>query len=267
MQGPGQGRRPFPDLSLASGAVYIARPTTIFRAPPPRSRPRPPIDEPIPRARRGDRPGGSVGGPWGLRAALPDVLSGDAAPRALHLGEVAEAEDAVHDVFVRIWRDRGEWPVERSLRGYLLSAVRNRVLDVQRRRGFERRWFQPLEGRAAPGAGGAPPDPTDPASLADPGAVAELEAALRRAVDDLPGALQGGVPPLPDGGAELRRGRRGAGSEPRDGEDADGAGARGAARGGGPLSHAGDDLPSLGRRPPYRPPRFPTYVCLVAPAG
>ena len=102
------------------------------------------------------------------------------------LGETAEAEDAVHDVFLRVWRDREGWAVERSLPAYLLGAVRNRVLDVQRRRGFERRWFQPLEGRAASSGGDAPPSTPDPASLADPGAVAELEAALRRAVDGLP---------------------------------------------------------------------------------
>jgi RNA polymerase sigma-70 factor (ECF subfamily) len=97
----------------------------------------------------------------------------------IQLGNGAEAEDVVHDVFLRIWRDRGRLVIERSFRTYLLAAVRNRVRDLLRHRAVERRWIDPL-------TGAYPSEVPTPAPHSDAAAVAELEAAIRQAVDALP---------------------------------------------------------------------------------
>ena len=48
------------------------------------------------------------------------------------LGSQALAEEMVQDVFLRIWKRREQWVVERSLAAYVFRAVRNRVLNARR---------------------------------------------------------------------------------------------------------------------------------------
>lgn len=40
------------------------------------------------------------------------------------------AEDAVHDVFIKLWRDRKELKMSGSLRGFLFTAAKNHVLNM-----------------------------------------------------------------------------------------------------------------------------------------
>jgi len=51
------------------------------------------------------------------------------------LGDRAEAEDVVHDVFVGFAKSAGEFRLTGTLRGYLATCVRNRALDRIRARG------------------------------------------------------------------------------------------------------------------------------------
>ncbi len=51
------------------------------------------------------------------------------------LGDRAEAEDVVHDVFVSFAKSAGRFQLTGSLRGYLATCVRNRALDRMRVRG------------------------------------------------------------------------------------------------------------------------------------
>lgn len=91
------------------------------------------------------------------------------------------AEDLVHDVFLRIWRDREQLVIRGSVRSYLYAAVRNRALDVLRRARTEvavTETAQRLE--AADGECEAVGEAD--ASLA----AAELAAALQRVIDELP---------------------------------------------------------------------------------
>jgi len=85
-----------------------------------------------------------------------------------------DAEDVVHEVFLRVWRDRARLEPDRSLRNYLLTAVRNRALDVARHRAVARRTAT-LEREDA-----------QTAWPADPAEVSELETAIRACVAALP---------------------------------------------------------------------------------
>ncbi len=78
-----------------------------------------------------------------LLARDPDALAEvyDAYGRAVFslalriLGEPAGAEDVVHDVFVKLWRQPEQYRMDRgSLRAWLLSVAHNRSIDVLRRR-------------------------------------------------------------------------------------------------------------------------------------
>lgn len=110
--------------------------------------------------------------------------------RAL-LGDADDADDAIQDVFLRLWRKRREIGEAGSIRSYLFTGVRNRALDVLRRR-------QTASQRFAASPEPDAPDALDPLSQrsideipenhsdADPAALAELREAIRRAVDGLP---------------------------------------------------------------------------------
>lgn len=54
------------------------------------------------------------------RSALPIVRDADV------------VKDIVHDVFLKIWKDRKKWQPTISLKSYLYKAVRNRALDYQK---------------------------------------------------------------------------------------------------------------------------------------
>jgi RNA polymerase sigma-70 factor (ECF subfamily) len=57
-----------------------------------------------------------------------------------YLRSPALAEEAVHDVFARIWQTRGELQVRDSVKAYLYAAVRHRALSLLRRQALERNW-------------------------------------------------------------------------------------------------------------------------------
>jgi len=54
----------------------------------------------------------------------------------------AIAEELVQDVFARVWTDRSRWPAPQNQRAYLFTAVRNRALNVGRRRQLEDDWIE-----------------------------------------------------------------------------------------------------------------------------
>jgi RNA polymerase sigma-70 factor (ECF subfamily) len=56
------------------------------------------------------------------------------------LGAVEAAEELVHDIFLGIWANRATWALRGPLRAYLLGALRNRMLNLERRDRLSRRW-------------------------------------------------------------------------------------------------------------------------------
>jgi RNA polymerase sigma-70 factor (ECF subfamily) len=81
------------------------------------------------------------------------------------LGDPSAAEDATHDVFLKLWRQPERYRPERgSMRAWLLSVAHNRAIDLLRRRrvastrqiGEEPDWEQlsPVMGRDGAGAVG-----------------------------------------------------------------------------------------------------------------
>lgn len=91
------------------------------------------------------------------------------------------AEEIVNDVFVWVWEHRAHWEVRGSLRAYLFSAVRHRVLNARRDAAYRDRWAQQhLDDPAAAGLGHGISDPVRDVEAW------ELGVLLRRAVDRLP---------------------------------------------------------------------------------
>lgn len=91
----------------------------------------------------------------------------------------AAAEDLVHDVFLRLWRERERLAIRGSVRSYLYMAVRNRSLDVLRRARTEVAVIESSERLEAPSRES---DGGIDAAVAS----ADLAAALQRAIDELP---------------------------------------------------------------------------------
>lgn len=60
-----------------------------------------------------------------------ESLAGFAGAQLYHL---EEAHDILHDIFVKLWEDRDTLDISGSLKSYLFSATRNRVIDRIRRR-------------------------------------------------------------------------------------------------------------------------------------
>ena len=102
------------------------------------------------------------------------------------LGSHEEAEDVVHDVFLRVWEGREALGGERSLGTYLLVSVRNRAIDRVRRRVWHSRWPDTAEGGGDCEAIVRALDVGAPTFDSDPASVAELQRAILRALDDLP---------------------------------------------------------------------------------
>lgn len=90
------------------------------------------------------------------------------------------AEELVQDVFFHLWAQRERWDVQDTVRAYLYAATRNRSLNWLRRGALEQRW--------ADRAGVDDADGIFPRSeRADERlGVAELDAAIRAAIDRLP---------------------------------------------------------------------------------
>src|SRR5260221_9422481 len=57
-----------------------------------------------------------------------------------YLRSPALAEEAVHDVFARLWQMRGELQVRSGVKAYLYGAVRHRAISLLRRRMLEEAW-------------------------------------------------------------------------------------------------------------------------------
>jgi RNA polymerase sigma-70 factor (ECF subfamily) len=89
--------------------------------------------------------------------------------------ERAVAEELVQDVMLELWRRRETLDVNRSIAGYLFQAARNRALNHLRHLQVERRDLAQ-----------AAPEPSRDAPAPATLAAEELDAAIRRTMDELP---------------------------------------------------------------------------------
>ncbi len=92
------------------------------------------------------------------------------------LGSQDAAEDAVQEVFVRVWNHRTQLRPYSSPRAYLYRVLRNLITDDYRRQRLRERWN---EARQHEG----PPEAPSPASLLE---ASQLAAAANRAIAALP---------------------------------------------------------------------------------
>lgn len=98
-----------------------------------------------------------------------------------------DAEDVVHDVFLRLWSERTRLGPVRSLRSYLLTSVRHRVIDLIRHRKVEQRLIVgSTDERPGANNGLSVADIQSTHSESDAAALAELDEAIRRGVAALP---------------------------------------------------------------------------------
>ena len=91
------------------------------------------------------------------------------------LGDRADAEEAAQEVMVELWRRRERLVIDTSLRAYLFRATRNRALNRIR----HERAIRQSESHARA-------EVTIPARADDNLTEAEIDAALKRAVTELP---------------------------------------------------------------------------------
>src|SRR2546427_802974 len=91
-----------------------------------------------------------------------------------YLHSQQDAEDAVQEVFFRIWRGRAEWVAAGAVRNYLYLAVRNAALDRLQRAAVARR------------RRGGTAQLVTVAEIKPDLEAAELAAAVERALADLP---------------------------------------------------------------------------------
>jgi RNA polymerase sigma-70 factor (ECF subfamily) len=92
----------------------------------------------------------SFGRQWVERVRAGDHAAFEAAFRAFYpelcafahryLQSPALAEDAVHDVFMQLWRTHETLQVRDNVRAYLYAAVRHRALSLLRRQVLEQTW-------------------------------------------------------------------------------------------------------------------------------
>ncbi len=92
-----------------------------------------------------------------------------------YVDSVEEAEDVVHDVFLRVWELRDRINLHRDLRGYLYTLARNQAVDRLRRRRVRSRYIPPEL-----------VEPTAPIEGEMQVAASDLAATIRRAVAALP---------------------------------------------------------------------------------
>src|SRR6058998_503571 len=91
-----------------------------------------------------------------------------------YLRSQQDAEDAVQEVFFRIWRGRADWVPAGAVRNYLYLAVRNAALDRLQRAAVARRWGARLGERVTA------------AEIQSNLEAADLVAAVERALAELP---------------------------------------------------------------------------------
>jgi len=95
------------------------------------------------------------------------------------LGDRREAEDLLHDVFIEVWRQAGDYDQSRgSVRAWLLMRMRSRALDRRKAAVFSKRADLPTPEAVADAVG-------DPVSGEDP-ALGPDRQAVRRALAQLP---------------------------------------------------------------------------------
>lgn len=95
------------------------------------------------------------------------------------LGDRREAEDLLHDVFIEVWRQAGDYDEARgSVRAWLLMRMRSRALDRRKSAAVSKRADLPAPDAVADGAGDAHGG-EDPALGPD-------RQAVRRALAQLP---------------------------------------------------------------------------------
>jgi RNA polymerase sigma-70 factor, ECF subfamily len=92
------------------------------------------------------------------------------------LGSRDAAEDAVQEVFVRVWAHRAQLRPYTSPRAYLYRVLRNLITDDFRRRRLRERWAEARQHEPAP-------EPPTPVAELEAG---QLAAAARRAIAALP---------------------------------------------------------------------------------
>ena len=134
-----------------------------------------------------DVPGPEIERAWVVGIAAGDEAAFEAMFRAYYqplyrfahsyLHEREAAEDVVHDVLFRIWERRAQWDIEGSLKTYLFTATRNRVLDYLRRLTIRRHTA------ADPAAAGTA---LRVVGIEERVEGAELAAAMQRAIGRLP---------------------------------------------------------------------------------
>jgi RNA polymerase sigma-70 factor, ECF subfamily len=90
------------------------------------------------------------------------------------------AEDLVQDVFTTLWSSRDSIRVQTSLRAYLFAAVRNRALNLRKRKVVEADWARD---EADDDVRALHPRPAQPDEILDR---AQLQAQLDAALDALP---------------------------------------------------------------------------------
>jgi RNA polymerase sigma-70 factor (ECF subfamily) len=95
------------------------------------------------------------------------------------LGDRREAEDLLHDVFIEVWRQAGDYDESRgSVRAWLLMRMRSRALDRRKAAAFSKRADLPAPEAIAAAVG-------DSHSGEDPELGADRDA-VRRALAELP---------------------------------------------------------------------------------
>jgi RNA polymerase sigma-70 factor (ECF subfamily) len=88
-------------------------------------------------------------------ATIYDLYAGIAYGMALHaLGNSVEAEDAVQDAFLALWRQADRLDASRGIRSYLLTIVHNKCVDRLRKRSRRPEAVLDLDAPIASGAAG-----------------------------------------------------------------------------------------------------------------
>lgn len=120
----------------------------------------------------------------GEEAAFADIYAGYAplliGYAAARLSSLEEARDIIHDIFVYLWDERQNLDINRSLRSYLFTAVRYRIIDHIRKQLTRRQyftWAKMLIQRVN-------------ADMEEEIAVKHLHHTLEHAVEDLPSRTQ-----------------------------------------------------------------------------
>jgi RNA polymerase sigma-70 factor, ECF subfamily len=97
------------------------------------------------------------------------------------VGHTTDAEEVVHEVFLRVWERRAEWRVIGTVRAYLFGATRNTALNLLRGQHVEWRWGAAFEREPHPVGMAARRRTGDELSAAR-----EIDEAVAQAIERLP---------------------------------------------------------------------------------